>query len=152
MSTEERVKVVGSADIPWKNGFLYVETKKDNKYGLPGGKVDPFEDLLVSVPREVSQEAGIEIVLNHLLGIWNFKSSRGSSVINIVYSGKIIEGKPKIIRPKEIEKIVSYNISQIREEYYKGMIRSGLANVRPVEQYLSGVRFPLNTVECLLER
>jgi len=152
MSKDNQIKIVASVVLPYKEGFIYVKTAKDGKLGLPGGKIDSFEDIEVAAPREVSEEIGAEIVLERLLGFWNFESDRGSSVINVIYSGKIVEGKPHIVRPKEIKEIKSFKLSEIRFLYSKGKIRSGLANVRPVEKYLQGVNFPLNAIECLFKR
>jgi len=152
MDVKNKIKAVVSVVIPYEEGYIYVKTAKDGKLGLPGGKIDPFEDVEVAAPREVSEEIGAEIVIHDFVGSWFFKSDRGSSVINLVYSGKIVEGKPHIIRPNEIKEIKSLKLSEIRALYKKGKIRAGAANIRPVERYLSGVSFPLNTVECLFAR
>ena len=55
-------------------------------------------------------------------------------------------------RTYAISEIIFPNLAKIRKIYQEGEIRSNLANVRPVERYLSGVKFPLNTIECLFER
>ncbi|MBU4308388.1 MAG: NUDIX hydrolase [Nanoarchaeota archaeon] len=146
------MKPVVSVILPWENGFVYVKTKKDAKYGLPGGKINLFESLDAAAPRELSEEIGCEAVLDHFIGLWFFKSDRGSSVINMVYGGRIIEGTPHIKKPKEIEQIIYPKLSEVREMYREGKIRSNLANVTPLEKYLAGIAFPLNIVDCFFVR
>ncbi len=147
-----KIKSVVSVILPWEKGYVYVKTMKDGKYGLPGGKIDPFEDMEVAGPREISEEIGCEAVLDNFVGLWFFKSDRGSSVINMVYSGRIVEGTPSVVNPKEIGEIIYPTLSKVRTMYGEGEIRSKLANVRPLEKYLAGLVFPLNTVECLFAR
>ena len=152
MVIQNKIKAVVSVVIPYEKGYIYVKTAKDGKLGLPGGKIDPFEDVEVAAPREVSEEIGAEIVIKNFIGSYFFKSDRGSSVINLVYSGEIVEGKPHIVNINEIKEIKSLKLSEIRALYKKGKIRAGAANIRPVEKYLQGNNLPLNTVECLFER
>jgi ADP-ribose pyrophosphatase YjhB (NUDIX family) len=144
------IKVVTSVVIPYRRGFIYVKSKKDGKWGLPGGKVEPFEDLKVAAPREVAEEAGVEILVRNIVGFWHFKSDRGSHILNTVYSGTVIEGSPVVVKPDEVEDVKVFSLENILELNDKGMIRNGIANVRPVECYRAGVIYPLDVIESLV--
>ncbi len=143
------IKTVASVVLPFEDGFIYVRTAKDNKWGFPGGNLDLFEEINMGLAREVKEEINLEILLNSFLGVWDFKSDRGNSVSNRVFYGKIIEGEMKIIRPKEILEIRKLSLSEIRELYRKQELRGGRANVEPVEEFIRGVRYPLNIVHTL---
>jgi len=145
------IKVVTSVIVPRDEKFVFVKTKKDGKYGLPGGKVDPFEDFRVAAPREVEEETGLVVVLQNLIGLFYHRSEKDNPILNTVYSSKLIEGTPRIIRPDEIEEIVDLSLGKIREFYEEGKLRSGIANLMPVEEYLRGKTLPLSTIRYLIE-
>jgi|SRR3989338_896116 len=151
MIEDKQIRFVGSAIVPYEGGFLYVQTKKDGKIGLPGGKPRLFEDILVAVSREVKEEVNIEITLETGITIHENESTRGNHIINFIYLGKIVRGTPKIVNPKEIEAIRILSLGQVRKEYERGNVRS-LSNVVALEEYLSGKRFTLDTVKCFFER
>ena len=145
------IKVVTSVIFPHEGGFVYVKTETDGKYGLPGGKVDPFEDIRVAAPREVEEETGLVVVLQNLIGLFYHRSERDNPILNTVYSSKVIEGTPKIIRPDEIEGIKTFSLGEIRELHREGKLRAGIANLMPVEEYLRGKTFPLSIIRYLIE-
>jgi 8-oxo-dGTP pyrophosphatase MutT (NUDIX family) len=149
MAETDPPKDTASVVIPYREGFIYVKTAKDAKWGLPGGKLDPFEPIHVGLPRETKQETNLEILLLHLLGIWDFKSESGSSITNRVFAGKVVEGEPKIIRPNEILELGIFSLSKIRELYRNGEIRAGRANLEPVEEYILGTNYPLSIIHTL---
>ena len=148
---KDYIKTTGSVVLPYnlngKDGFVYVKTKKDGKWGLPAGKLELFENDQSGIAREVLEETGLDIVVTDFLGIWDFKSDRGSSVSNRVYLGKSVGGELDISRPGEILDLRVLSLRQIRTLYEKGDIRSGKANLRPVERYLSGEVYPLSIVQ-----
>ena len=149
------IKTTASAVIPYsdgvKEGFVYVYTLKDKKWGLPGGKVGLFEEINCALSREVKEETGLDILLNSdsFLGIWDFKSERESCVTNRVFYGKVIGGKLIESKKNEIEDIKILNLGEIRTLYEEGKIRAGRANLEPVEEYLRGIRHPLNLIHTL---
>ena len=145
------IRVVVTAVIPYENGFLFVKTKKDNKYGLPGGKVNPFEDLRIAIPREVAEETGLEIVLKHIIGFYYNKSARGHPIFNTAYFGIIVEGKPEITEKNKIEEIRFFSLKEIRKLYRKGKLRN-IGSLKAVEDHLQGKKYSLNTIDYFLEQ
>ena len=142
------IKVVASGIIPYGNGFIYVSD--GGKWGLPGGRVELFEDMNLAAQREISEEIGAEAVVKHLVGIYVNKSDRGNHILNAVYYAEIAEGNPHIINPDEIAAIQPFSLSQVRELYKKGQIRSGVGSLLPLEDYLRGKKFPLDAIVCLI--
>lgn len=145
------IKVVTSVIVPYEEGYIFVKTRKDRKYGLPGGKVNPFEDIRVAAPREVEEETGLVVVLTNLIGLFYHRSERDNPIFNTVYSSKVIEGTPKIIMPNEIEDIKTLSLKEIREFYKEGKLRAGIVSLMPVEEYLREKTLPLSTIRYLIE-
>ncbi len=149
--TKDYIKTTGSVVLPYclngKDGFVYVKTKKDGQWGLPAGKLNLFEDGQDGTMREVFQETGLESVVVSFLGIWDFKSERGSSVSNRIYLGKVVGGYLEISRPDEIEGLGVFSIGEIRGLRRTGSIRAGKANLGPVESYLAGEIYPLSVIK-----
>ena len=143
------ISVILPCDKDGKDGFIYVKTAKDGKWGLPAGKVDLFEEINNAAAREISEEIGLEIVLENFIGTWDFKSERGSSISNRVFLGKILEGKIYIKRPKEILDVKILKLKEIRMLFRQKKLRAGRANLEPVEEYLRGVRYPMSAIKTL---
>jgi len=149
------IKTAVSAVIPYsdgiKNGFVYVLNLKEGKWGLPGGKLELFEKILCASSREIKEETGLDVLFdsNSFLGIWYFKSERGSCINNTVFCGKVVGGKVENTHPKEIGKIEILTLGEIRELYHAEKIRAGRANLEPVEEYLRGTRYPISLVHTL---
>lgn len=74
---------IGVRAIIWHNGRLLAvkhKSKKDGKpkdfWAIPGGGLDPGESLEGGLRREVREELGIEAIVDHLLFIQQFVSTR----------------------------------------------------------------------------
>jgi len=55
----------------------------------------------------------------------------------------------RITRPKEISGLKIFSLGDIRNLYRKGEIRSGNANLEPVETFLAGEIYPLSIVHSV---
>ncbi len=143
------IKTVASVVIPYDKKFVYVKTAKDGKWGLPAGKLDLFEEVGIGLTREVREETNLTVVLENFLGVWDFKSDRESAVSNRVFSGRIYEGEMKINKPDEILELRTFALSELRELFADGVMRSGRANLEPVEEFLRGTKYPLSFIHTL---
>lgn len=152
MDKSKSIYVVASVIVPYENGFVYVKTAKDGKWGPPGGGVKPFEDIRVAAPREVSEETNLEVVLKNIITMQYHKSEREHAILNTAYSSKVVQGTPKIIRPEEILDIDIFTLRDVRKLYKNEELRAGIASLRPLENYLAGKRLPLDTISYLFER
>ena len=140
------VSVVLPYSFAGRESFVYVKTVKDGMWGLPGGKLDLFENGQDGIIREVFQETGLDIVVSDFLGIWDFRSERGNSIRNRVYLGEVRGGKLSISKPDEISGLGVFPYWEIRGLFREGEIRAGEPNIEPVESFLSGIRYPLSIV------
>lgn len=147
MSNDKPVlKVVASMILPVDgNKYILLKTSKDNKWGFPGGSVDPFEDFAVAATREVREEIGVEAVADKLIGAYCTKTSRGNGVLNFVYLGTIMEGRPEILEPEKITDVKYASLKQIRDFYWEGDLRSP-ATIRSLEDHLVGRHIDFNTI------
>lgn len=145
----DSIKTVTSIVLPYEEGFVYVKTVKDKLWGLPGGKLDSFEEIRVGLTREAYQETGLEVVPEYFLGVWDFKSSGGNPISNRVFAGKIVSGPIRIIRPDEILEARALSLTELRQLFNRQEIRSGRANLDPIYDYLAGVKYPISLIHTL---
>jgi ADP-ribose pyrophosphatase YjhB (NUDIX family) len=55
-----------------KQEILLVKEKVDHGYTLPGGWADLFESPVEAIQKECMQEAGADVVVSHLSGVYHF--------------------------------------------------------------------------------
>jgi len=147
---DNHIKITASVVVPFPSifskKFIYVLNKKDGKWGLPAGKIKPFERIDLGGERETLEEANIHIVLKKLLGISYFKSERGSSVISFNYWGEYIEGIPGHNGKENIQEVKALSLDEIVDFASKKIIRAGQVNIDPIRDYLSGNFMPKNSI------
>ena len=61
------------------------------RWSFPSGFVDAGEQVEEAAAREVREEAGVEVRVDHLLGVY---STRGNPVVFIAYAGIVSSGEP----------------------------------------------------------
>lgn len=72
-------------------------------WGLPGGKVDPFERVEDAVAREIAEELGIRIKPERLLCIVNqIDKAAGDHWIAPVYHIDSFDGEPQLMEPEAL--------------------------------------------------
>ncbi len=82
-----------------ENKLLMVKEKQDGNWAVPGGWCDVFESASESGIKEVKQEAGLDIEITQLLGI--FQRERYKDYPTLIseyvhyFSGKIVSGELK---------------------------------------------------------
>jgi 8-oxo-dGTP diphosphatase len=89
-------KVATGAIFSLNGGILLVQRAIEPSYGkwvFPGGYVDRGESLEAAAIREVKEEAGLDVRLTRLLGVY---SSPGNPVIVIAYVGEVMGGSIQV--------------------------------------------------------
>ena len=62
------------------------------KWGFPSGYVDRGETVVDAAIRETREEAGVEVDLRELLGVYSYA---GSPIVVVVYAADIVSGEPR---------------------------------------------------------
>jgi ADP-ribose pyrophosphatase YjhB (NUDIX family) len=72
-------------------------------WGLPGGKIEPFETAYVAVTREIAEEIGIKVISPILLCIVDqIDRQRGEHWLAPVYLVERFEGEPNVQEPEAL--------------------------------------------------
>lgn len=90
----------------------------DGEYELPGGHVDPGEDIMDAMIREAKEELNIQLErenlnIEHILH--HYKGNR----LKFVISSEKYEGELKIGEPDKCEKLEWFNTSQLPQNMDK---------------------------------
>ncbi len=127
--------------------LLVKEAKKEKdagKWNHPAGWIEIGENPIESVKREVKEEAGLEFVPTHILGIYSLARKNFEPIhhpIKIIFIGDVFGRETdeladdvtekKWFAPEEIEKM---DLNTLRDLDIKKMVKD----------YFSGQRFPLD--------
>ena len=87
-------KVAACVIFRWDGGVFLLRRAIEPGYGrwtFPGGYVDRGETVESAAVRETREEAGCEVALEDLLGLYSY-SGRPASIV--VYRGRVVAGRP----------------------------------------------------------
>jgi len=86
-------KIAGAAIVPIDGGIVMVQRAIEpaiGKWSLPSGYVNRGEKLEQAVEREVLEECGLEVEVEHLVGLY---SENGNPIVLAVYQVRVTGGK-----------------------------------------------------------
>ena len=87
-------KLAACVIFPWEDGVFLMRRAIEPGYGrwtFPGGYVDRGETVEAAAVREVREEAGCEVALTELLGVYSYP---GQTAVIVVFSGRVTHGAP----------------------------------------------------------
>lgn len=87
-------KLAACVIFDWQGGVYLLRRAIEPSRGLwtfPGGFVDRGETLEQAAIREAREEAGVDVGLEQLLGIYSYA---GQGVVIVVYTGAVSDGVP----------------------------------------------------------
>ncbi|KAF0819960.1 MULTISPECIES: NUDIX hydrolase [unclassified Cytobacillus] len=93
--TQNEIVLVSSTSIIHKGKVLMVKENKasvKNKWNFPAGRVEKGEGILEAACREVKEETGLDVLLTHTTGVYNFISSTDHQVILFHFIGQMTGG------------------------------------------------------------
>lgn len=79
------MKLASRAIIVHEGKILLVQHKGRDFYSLPGGKIDPDEDIKSALKRELVEELGIESEIGNLLFLHEFQYPGGSLSVEFFF-------------------------------------------------------------------
>jgi mutator protein MutT len=82
------------------------------KWEVPGGRIEPGEDLDAALQREVHEETGLKITPGEHFAIWDWKRKHGDHAFHVVASGRISTFVSGIVTNKN--NVEGDNIEQIK--------------------------------------
>jgi len=99
-------------------------------YTLPGGAVELGETLEEAAIREVKEETGFDVEIDHIFSVSEVLfEEKGHHVVFFTFRGKILGGEVKISMPEEIEEITWMDPLEAEEYIHianagKGLLKS----------------------------
>ena len=123
-----------------RDGKILFQRRTDNgKWGLIGGLVEMNETYEQAVLREVREETGLEIRLEHFLGIFHnhdmvWSNGDAAHVISAMFTASILRGEPRIDGE-------SYELRFFGEDELPDLFAED--HIAALDAYFRGVRCPL---------
>lgn len=109
---------VGCGAAIIENGqLLLVRRRRDPEagcWGLPGGKVDPFEPIADATAREIREELGIAIRPNQLLCVVDhIDCANGQHWVAPVFRVERHEGTPAVMEPDALSDLGWFDLNAL---------------------------------------
>ena len=127
------------AVITQEDKILFQRRTDNGQWGLIGGLVEMNETYEQAVLREVREETGLEIKLEHFLGIFHnhdmvWSNGDAAHVISAMFTASIIRGEPRIDEE-------SYELRFFGRNELPGLFAED--HIAALDAYFGGVRYPL---------
>jgi 8-oxo-dGTP pyrophosphatase MutT (NUDIX family) len=125
--------------------FLVVEERIRGRlvFNQPAGHLEDRESLIDAVIREVLEETAWRFTPQWLLGVYQWRSSRGHSTVRFAFSGTVSDfAADRLLDPPVI---ATHWLTQAEIASPSASLRTPLV-LRCIEDYLRGVRLPLEAL------
>jgi 8-oxo-dGTP diphosphatase len=91
--------------------LLVHQTYDGCRWGLPGGRLEPGESPQQAAVREVAEEAGVVVTLDHLVGLYSLRSRRHG--LRFIFHGTIQSGVPQPGSDGEISEVAWFAVDEL---------------------------------------
>jgi len=138
------------AGIVLRQGDTYilvreVRHEKAGYYNLPAGTLEITEDFAQCIVREVKEETGTDVKLEHFLGIYQTVIADGNNVVFVVFSGSVSDGAT--FQSDEHATITTFTYEEIVRLEKKGRLRSPIV-LKAIDDYRAGKTLPLEAAQA----
>jgi ADP-ribose pyrophosphatase YjhB (NUDIX family) len=126
--------------------ILLVREKKEpvyNKFNLPGGHLEPGEELTAGAKREAMEEINSHIEIKGLIGIYT--GCGKDHYINFIFAGKITGGEP-FANKDEINDLGWYSVEEIMN-FPEELVLNPAKLKKIITDYQSGRMYSLEIIE-----
>lgn len=143
-----RPEVTVAAVVARAGRFLLIEESINGTFKLnqPAGHVEEGETLLDAVVRETLEESAWRFTPQHLLGVYLWRSPAGRSFLRFAFTG--IVSDHDAARPLDRGIVRTLWLQRGELVARSQQLRSPMV-LRCVDDFLRGVRLPLDSVACL---
>ena len=119
--------------------ILFQRRTDNGQWGLIGGLVEINETYEQAALREIREETGLEVKLDHFLGIFHNHSmvwgnGDAAHVISAMFTASVVSGEPRIDGE-------SYELRFFGKEDIPALFAED--HIAALDAYFSGVRYPL---------
>jgi 8-oxo-dGTP diphosphatase len=91
--------------------LLVHQTYGGCRWGLPGGRLEPGESPQQAAVREVAEEAGVDVALDHLVGVYSLRRRRHG--LRFIFRGTIRSGVPHPGSDGEISEVAWFTVDDL---------------------------------------
>jgi 8-oxo-dGTP pyrophosphatase MutT (NUDIX family) len=130
--------------------FLIVEENVRGELVLnqPAGHLEPDESLLDAARRETLEETGWSVTIDHLVGVYQWRSDSGEHFLRFTFAGSALRHDPQ----QPLDDGIVRAVWLTREEIAAGGVRPRSPMVlRGIEDWLNGQRMPLSVFSAKVE-
>jgi len=145
--------IIGCCNLIGDSGrYLLVRESKPSawsRYNLPAGKPERGESLVQAAVREAAEESGLQVEVDHLVGIYNCpQTSEGFGVVNFVFRSRVVGGD---LRTSAAHPEVGYfSTEEINRMVEERLVR-GRHIPAAIADHERGVQLPLSLIQAVPE-
>lgn len=137
--------VTVAAIIEKNNQFVLVTdvTSQGLKLNQPAGHVEPEEDFIQAVIREVKEESSLQFIPEKIVGIYWYRPNPDNNYLRVCFKGHLKDDNAEPMPSNADDGVVAahwYSLDEIQNR--KDELRSSLV-MRCIEDYRSGQEYPL---------
>jgi 8-oxo-dGTP pyrophosphatase MutT (NUDIX family) len=129
--------------------FLIVEENVRGELVLnnPAGHLEPDESLPDAAQRETLEETGWSVELDHLVGVYQWRSNAGGHFLRFTFAATAVRHDPR----QALDTGIVRALWLTRGEIARGAVRPRSPMVlKGIDDWLAGQRFPLSACTSLI--
>lgn len=130
-----------------KDKYILIQEVRHEKagyYNLPAGTLEVDEDFTTCITREAKEETGVDISLEHFVGVYQTVIGTGSNVVFLVFAGTAPENAS--FHSEEHKVIKTFSFAEVVELDEANKLRSPIVR-KSIEDYRGGQKLPLDIVQ-----